>query len=118
MPLLFFRIAATLCFLAVAVGAFGAHSLKSTLETNGMLDCPGIRLCFIISFKCESRYSCLRSTAQRIAVHGGCFLPHFSFQREFICDGDHQSSLARRCTHSVVLCFPGRWAWLVISPTK
>jgi len=38
MPLLFFRIAATLCFLAVALGAFGAHSLKSTLETNGMLD--------------------------------------------------------------------------------
>ena len=33
-----FRIAAALCFLAVALGAFGAHSLKSTLETRGMLD--------------------------------------------------------------------------------
>src|SRR2546430_2979476 len=32
------RIAAALCFLAVALGAFGAHSLKSTLETHGMLD--------------------------------------------------------------------------------
>ncbi len=32
------RIAAALCFLAVALGAFGAHSLRSTLETHGMLD--------------------------------------------------------------------------------
>src|SRR3989442_4817828 len=33
-----FRIAAALCFLAVALGAFGAHSLKSSLEMRGMLD--------------------------------------------------------------------------------
>src|SRR5439155_21859798 len=32
------RIAAALCFLAVALGAFGAHGLRSTLETHGMLD--------------------------------------------------------------------------------
>src|SRR5436309_14722762 len=32
------RIAAALCFLAVALGAFGAHSLRSTLETHGLLD--------------------------------------------------------------------------------
>src|SRR5438046_10697004 len=37
MPSLFFRIAAALCFLAVALGAFGAHSLRSILETHGML---------------------------------------------------------------------------------
>lgn len=33
-----FRIAAALCFLAVALGAFGAHGLKPTLEANGTLD--------------------------------------------------------------------------------
>src|SRR6266705_6361095 len=33
-----FRIAAVLCFLAVALGAFGAHGLRSTLEHRGMLD--------------------------------------------------------------------------------
>src|SRR5438552_18862692 len=32
------RIAAVLCFLAVALGAFGAHALRSTLEAHGMLD--------------------------------------------------------------------------------
>ena len=30
-----FRIAAVLCFLGVALGAFGAHSLKNVLQANG-----------------------------------------------------------------------------------
>ena len=38
MSILFVRIAAALCFLAVALGAFGAHALKSTIESRGMLD--------------------------------------------------------------------------------
>src|SRR5215469_1156637 len=38
MSISLFRIAAALCFLAVALGAFGAHTLKSTLELHGMLD--------------------------------------------------------------------------------
>ncbi len=38
MSISLFRIAAALCFLAVALGAFGAHGLKQTLETQGMLD--------------------------------------------------------------------------------
>ena len=33
-----FRLAAALCFLAVALGAFGAHSLRSTIESHGMAD--------------------------------------------------------------------------------
>ena len=38
MSVTLFRIAAALCFLAVALGAFGAHALKATLQSNGMLD--------------------------------------------------------------------------------
>jgi uncharacterized membrane protein YgdD (TMEM256/DUF423 family) len=38
MSISLFRIAAVLCFLAVGLGAFGAHSLKSSLEMRGMLD--------------------------------------------------------------------------------
>jgi uncharacterized membrane protein YgdD (TMEM256/DUF423 family) len=34
----FVRVAAALCFLAVALGAFGAHALKSVIERNGMVD--------------------------------------------------------------------------------
>ena len=33
-----FRIAAALCLLAVGLGAFGAHALKATLQSSGMLD--------------------------------------------------------------------------------
>jgi uncharacterized membrane protein YgdD (TMEM256/DUF423 family) len=35
---LLFRVAAALCFLAVALGAFGAHALKGTLTANAMTD--------------------------------------------------------------------------------
>src|SRR5438876_129229 len=38
MSILFFRIAAALCFLAVALGAFGAHWLRSTIESHGLVD--------------------------------------------------------------------------------
>jgi uncharacterized membrane protein YgdD (TMEM256/DUF423 family) len=36
-PLLF-RIAVALCFLAVGLGAFGAHSLKGLLQSNDTID--------------------------------------------------------------------------------
>ncbi len=32
------RLGAALCFLAVALGAFGAHALKTTLSTHGMTE--------------------------------------------------------------------------------
>lgn len=35
---LFFRLAAALCFLAVALGAFGAHALKDTLAAHAMTE--------------------------------------------------------------------------------
>lgn len=38
MPALFLRLAAALCFLAVAFGAFGAHALKATIESHNMAD--------------------------------------------------------------------------------
>jgi uncharacterized membrane protein YgdD (TMEM256/DUF423 family) len=38
MSILLLRIAAALCFVAVALGAFGAPSLRSTLEMRGMVD--------------------------------------------------------------------------------
>jgi len=38
MSIFSFRIAAALCFVAVALGAFGAHALRSTLESHGTTD--------------------------------------------------------------------------------
>ena len=38
MNVFLFRVAAALCFLAVGLGALGAHALKDTLQTNGMTE--------------------------------------------------------------------------------
>ena len=38
MSLLLFRLAAAFCFLSVALGAFGAHALKGTLEAHHMTE--------------------------------------------------------------------------------
>ena len=38
MPSLYLRLAALLCFLAVALGAFGAHALKATLDQHAMTE--------------------------------------------------------------------------------
>ncbi|MBA3650190.1 MAG: DUF423 domain-containing protein [Chthoniobacterales bacterium] len=38
MSTLLFRLAAGLCFVAVGLGAFGAHSIKNTLQTNDMTE--------------------------------------------------------------------------------
>jgi uncharacterized membrane protein YgdD (TMEM256/DUF423 family) len=35
---MYIRIAAALCFLAVSLGAFGAHALRSTIEGYGLGD--------------------------------------------------------------------------------
>src|SRR5215472_2783574 len=38
MSILLFRVAAALCFLAVALGAFGAHGLRPMLERRHMVE--------------------------------------------------------------------------------
>jgi len=38
MSILLSRIAAALCFLAIVLGAFGAHVLRSTIESHGMFN--------------------------------------------------------------------------------
>lgn len=35
---MYIRLAAALCFLAIALGAFGAHALRSTIEAHGLAD--------------------------------------------------------------------------------
>lgn len=35
---MYIRIAAALCFLAVALGAFGAHALRSTIDRHALAD--------------------------------------------------------------------------------
>ena len=69
------RIAAALCFLAVALGAFGAHSLRSTLEIRGMVDVWNKAVLY--HFIHAIALLVLALTARSIAVRGGCSLLAF-----------------------------------------
>lgn len=117
MSVFLFRIAAALCFLAVGLGAFGAHGLKSTLEANGMLDVwnkavlyhfvHAIALLVLACYPAINRAACWLLLA-------GIFL--FSGSLYFM-------ALTNLRWLGVVtplggLCFLAGWAWLVVAPTK
>lgn len=117
MSILLFRIAAALCFLAVALGAFGAHGLKSTLEGRGMLDVwnkavlyhfiHAIALLVLALFGTINRGAWWLLLAGILLFSGSLYL----------------MALTNLKWLGVVtplggLCFLAGWAWLVIATTK
>src|SRR5437867_5641498 len=86
MPALFFRIAAALCFLAVALGAFGARNLRSTLETHGMLDVWNKAVLYHFIHAIALLVLALFGATNRGAWLAP-FCRHFSFQRKPIPNG-------------------------------
>jgi uncharacterized membrane protein YgdD (TMEM256/DUF423 family) len=117
MSLLFFRIAAALCFLAVALGAFGAHSLRSTLETHGMLDVwnkavlyhfiHAIALFVLAVFGAANRGAWWLFFAGIFLFSGSLYLMALTNLRWL-----------GAVTPLGGLCFLAGWAWLVMAPTK
>ena len=112
-----FRIAAALCFLAVALGAFGAHALRSTLEGRGMLDAwnkavfyqfvHAIALLALALYGTINRGACL-------LLLMGIFL--FSGSLYLLALTNHRWLGA--VTPLGGLCFLAGWAWLVTAPPK
>src|SRR5947207_13579052 len=80
----FIRIAAALCFLAVALGAFGAHWLKPIIDRNGMLGVwnkagfyhftHAIVLVFLAFFGATHRGACWLFCAVVLFFSGGLFI--------------------------------------------
>ena len=109
------RIAAALCFLAVALGAFGAHSLRSTLETHGMLDAWNKAVLYHFIHAIALLALALYSTANR----GACWL---LFAGIFLFSGSlYLLALSNvRWLGAITplggLCFLAGWAWLIIAP--
>jgi uncharacterized membrane protein YgdD (TMEM256/DUF423 family) len=112
-----FRIAAALCFVAVALGAFGAHALKATLQTSGMLD----------AWNKAVLYHFLHAIAlMALALHGaenraawflllvGILL--FSGSLYAMALIPQTRGWLGAITPVGGLCFLAGWAWLVISP--
>jgi uncharacterized membrane protein YgdD (TMEM256/DUF423 family) len=119
MSILLFRIAAALCFLAVALGAFGAHSLRSTLERHGMSDVwnKAVLYHFIhaIALLVLALYGTINRGAWWLLLVGILLFSGSLYVMALIPQ-------ARDWLGSVTplggLCFLAGWAWLMIVPTK
>ena len=110
-----FRIAAGLCFVAVALGAFGAHALKATLQTSGMLD----------AWNKAVLYHFLHAIAvMALALHGAgnraaCFLllaGILLFSGSLYAMALTNIRGLGAITPLGGLCFLAGWAWLVLAP--
>ena len=117
MSILLFRIAAVVCFLAVALGAFGAHGVRSTLEARGMLDAwnkavfyqfiHAIALLVFALYGTINRGACVLLLIGILLFSGSLYLLALTNLRWL-----------GAVTPFGGLCFLAGWAWLVIAPPR
>jgi len=117
MSVALFRIAAALCFLAVALGAFGAHGLRSTLQARGMLDVwnkavfyqfiHALALLVLALYGTINRGACLLLLIGILLFSGSLYLLALTSLRWL-----------GPITPLGGLCFLAGWAWLVFAPPK
>ena len=110
-------IAAALCFLAVALGAFGAHSLKSTLELRGMVEVWNKAVLYHFIHAIALFVLALYGTANRGAwwlFFAGIFLFSGSLYAMALTNLRWLGAI----TPLGGLCFLAGWAWLFVAPTK
>lgn len=115
MLILLVRIAAALCFLAVALGAFGAHALRSTLEMRGMLDVWNKAVLYHFIHAIALFALALYGTANRGAwwlLFAGIFL----FSGSLYVMALTNLRWLGAVTPFGGLCFLAGWAWLIIAP--
>jgi uncharacterized membrane protein YgdD (TMEM256/DUF423 family) len=109
------RIGAGFCFLAVALGAFGAHALKAKLEASGMLDVwnkavlyhflHGIALVALALSGASNRATYFLLVAGIVLFSGSLYTMALTNVRWL-----------GAITPLGGLCFLAGWAWLVIAP--
>jgi uncharacterized membrane protein YgdD (TMEM256/DUF423 family) len=109
------RLAAALCFLAVALGAFGAHALKSTIESHGLVDVWNKAVLYHFVHAIALVLLALHAAANRGAwwlLFAGIFLFSGSLYAMALTNVRWLGSI----TPLGGLCFLAGWAWLIISP--
>ncbi len=117
MSILLFRIAAVFCFLAVALGAFGAHALRSTIESYGMLDVWNKAVLYHFVHAIALFVLALHGTANRSAgwlFFAGILLFSGSLYVMALTNLRWLGAI----TPLGGLCFLGGWISLIISPPK
>jgi uncharacterized membrane protein YgdD (TMEM256/DUF423 family) len=117
MSLTFFRIAAALCFLAVALGAFGAHWLKPTLEANAKLEVWNTAVLYHLAHAVALLALALHGGANRGAMWllvAGVLI----FSGSLYVLAITNVRVLGAITPLGGLCFLGGWFWLLIAPPR
>ena len=112
-----FRLAAALCFLAVALGAFGAHGLRPTLEAHGTVDAWNKAVLYHIAHAVALVALALHGGAQRGALYlllAGVLIFSGSLYVLAITNVRWLGAI----TPIGGLCFLAGWAWLIIAPPR
>jgi uncharacterized membrane protein YgdD (TMEM256/DUF423 family) len=115
MSVLLFRVAAALCFLAVALGAFGAHALKSTIESHGMIDVWNKAVLYHFIHAIALFVLALFGTSNR-GAWWLLFVGIFLFSGSLYVMALTNIRWLGAITPLGGLCFLAGWAWLIIWP--
>ena len=117
MPVMLFRLAAALCFLAVALGAFGAHSLRSIIESHGMIEVWNKAVLYHFLHAVALLVLALHGAANRGAwwlLFAGIVL--FSGSLYMMALIPQVRDWLGAITPLGGLCFLAGWAWLIVMP--
>ncbi len=115
MPTLFIRMAAALCFLAVALGAFGAHALKATLEEHAMGEVWNKAVLYHFVHAIALFVLALVPAGQR-SVWWLLFTGIVLFSGSLYLMALTNARWLGAITPLGGLCFLAGWAWLVLAP--
>jgi len=109
------RIAAAFCFVAVALGAFGAHALKASLQSSGMLDAWNkavlYHLVHAVALLALALYGAGNRGAYLLLAAGILF-----FSGSLYTMALTNVRWLGAITPLGGLCFLAGWAWLVVAP--
>ena len=114
-PVTFFRIAAALCFLAVALGAFGAHALKATLQANAMLEVWNKAVLYHLVHSVALVALALHGMGNR-AAYALIAVGILFFSGSLYLMALTNIRWLGAITPLGGLCFLAGWGWLIISP--
>jgi uncharacterized membrane protein YgdD (TMEM256/DUF423 family) len=112
-----FRITAALCFLAVALGAFGAHGLKGVLQANGTLDIWNKAVLYHLAHAVALVALALHAAANRGACYlliGGIVIFSGTLYLLALTNVRWLGAISPIGG----LCFLAGWAWLFLSPPR
>jgi uncharacterized membrane protein YgdD (TMEM256/DUF423 family) len=115
MSMLLIRIAAALCFLAVALGAFGAHWLRSTIDAHEMLDVWNKAVLYHFVHAIALLALALHGTANR-GVYWLLLAGILLFSGSLYLMSLTNMRALGAITPFGGLCFLAGWGWLLISP--